>query len=202
MSIKLIIISSPSGAGKTTICKKIIKNNKQINLSISYTTRPKRLGEKEGIDYYFVNKKKFIQLKNKNFFVETANVFDHLYGTPFINIKNASKYGLNILFDIDWQGAEKIRKKYKNSYEIIDFFILPPSKSELRIRLKKRGRDNIMEIKKRMSLAVNEIFHYKDYNFVIVNENINNTVNDILSIIKYEELLDRINKKVKSVKIF
>jgi len=198
---KIIIISSPSGAGKTTICNKIIKKNNNIKLSISYTTRPKRKNETNGVDYFFVNKKKFIQLKKQNFFIETANVFDHLYGSPYKYIEKTFRADNYILFDIDWQGAKRLRRKF-NRNDIIDIFILPPSKFELKKRLTKRGRDNNIEIKKRLSLAVSEIGHYNEYKYNIVNDNINQTVNNILKIIEYEELLYKINFKVKSIKIF
>ena len=109
---KIIIISSPSGAGKTTICNKIINKNKNIKLSISYTSRPIRKNENHGIDYFFVEKKKFIDLNNKDFFIETAKVFNYLYGSPYENIKTIFSKKKHILFDIDWQGANKIRKKF------------------------------------------------------------------------------------------
>jgi len=200
-NFKIIIISSPSGAGKTTICNKIIKKNKNINLSISYTTRPKRKGEIEGADYFFIDRKKFLKLKNANFFIETANVFGYLYGSPNIKIKNINQKRKNILFDIDWQGAKKLRKQFPKK-NIIDIFILPPSKKELKLRLIKRARENKSEINKRLSLAVQEISHYTEYKYVIINDNINKTVSNIFKIIKYEEMLFLINKKVKSLKIF
>jgi guanylate kinase len=197
---RIIIISSPSGAGKTTITKRIISKNKKIELSVSYTSRPIRKGEKNTIDYHFVEKKKFVYLKNKNFFIETAKVFDHLYGSSYVNIINAFKKGKHILFDIDWQGANKLRKQF-SKVDIIDFFILPPSKAELKKRLMVRGRENQIEIKKRLSLAVKEISHYSEYKYVLVNDNIDHTVANILKIIQYEELLLNIDRKVKSVKL-
>ncbi len=109
---KLIIISSPSGAGKTTLCKLLLKKMKNIELSISYTSRGKRLNEKNGKDYFFVSKNKFLELESKNFFIETAKNFNHYYGSPFKNVKKAKRNKKNILFDIDWKGARKIRKKY------------------------------------------------------------------------------------------
>ena len=197
---KIIIISSPSGAGKTTICNNILKKNKKIKLSISYTTRPIRKAEKNGKDYFFINNNKFIDLKKNNFFIETAKVFGHFYGSPYINIKKAFKNNHHILFDIDWQGANKLRKKFPNK-NIIDFFILPPSKKELKNRLMMRGRDNKIEIKKRLSLAVKEISHYNEYKYILVNDNINQTVLNILKIIEYEAILSKIHKKIRSVKI-
>ena len=197
---KIIIISSPSGAGKTTICNKILKNNNKIVLSLSYTTRAIKKDEKNGIDYFFIDKNKFNYLKNNNFFIETAKVFGNYYGSPYENIKNALKKNKHILFDIDWQGAKKLRKKYTKN-DIIDFFILPPSRNELKKRLMIRGRDNQFEINKRLSLAVKEISHYTEYKYILVNDTVKETVSNILKIIEYEELMSKIYKKVKSVKI-
>ncbi len=185
---KLIIISSPSGAGKTTLCKLLIKKMKNINLSISYTSRSKRLNEVDGRDYYFINKKKFKLLKKKNFFVETATNFNNLYGSPFKNITISKKRNKHILFDIDWKGARKIRKNYKKD-DIIDFFILPPSKSELKRRLVKRGRDNKKEINLRLSYAIDEMKHYSEYKYVLINEKVHKTVNELKKIIEYHELI-------------
>ncbi len=194
---KLIIISSPSGAGKTTLCKLLIKKMKNINLSISYTSRSKRLNEINGKDYFFVSKKKFEELKNKNYFIETAKNFNNLYGSPFTNIHKSNKRKQHLLFDIDWKGARKIRNHY-NKKNIIDFFILPPSKSELRRRLIKRGRDNHKEIKLRLSYAIDEMKHYNEYKYVLINENVMKTVNDIKKIIEYNELLISHNNMIKS----
>ena len=185
---KLIIISSPSGAGKTTLCKLLIKKMKNISLSISYTSRNKRLNEINGKDYFFVSKKKFENLKKKNFFIETATNFNNLYGSPIKNITLSKKNKKHILFDIDWKGARKIRKKYKQN-DIIDFFILPPSKSELKRRLIKRGRDNNKEINLRLSYAIDEMKHYNEYKYVLINEKVQNTVREIKRIIEYHELI-------------
>tara|TARA_B100000886_G_C20281112_1_gene431217 strand:+ start:123 stop:752 length:630 start_codon:yes stop_codon:yes gene_type:complete len=189
---KLIIISSPSGAGKTTLCKLLIKKMKNINLSISYTSRNKRLNEIDGKDYFFVSKEKFNILKKKNFFIETATNFNNLYGSPFRNITLSKKRKQHILFDIDWKGARKIRKNYKKD-EILDFFILPPSKTELKRRLVKRGRDNNKEINLRLSYAIDEMKHYNEYKYVLINEKVQKTVNEIKKIIEYHQLL--INQK-------
>ena len=197
INTKLIIISSPSGAGKTTLCKFLIKKMKNINLSISYTSRSKRLNEIDGKDYFFVSKKKFNNLKNKNFFIETATNFKNLYGSPFKNINISKKRKQNILFDIDWKGARKIRKNYNND-EIIDFFILPPSKSELKRRLVKRGRDNKKEINLRLSYAIEEMQHYNEYKYVLINEKVHKTVSEIKRIIEYHQLITNQKKKLKS----
>ena len=194
---KLIIISSPSGAGKTTLCKLLIKKMKNINLSISYTSRNKRLNEVDGKDYYFINKKKFQLLKKKNFFIETATNFNNLYGSPFKNITISKKRNKHILFDIDWKGARKIRKNYKKD-DIVDFFILPPSKSELKRRLVKRGRDNKKEINLRLSYAIDEMKHYNEYKYVLINEKVHKTVNEIKKIIEYHQLIMNHKKVLRS----
>ena len=194
---KLIIISSPSGAGKTTLCKLLIKKNKNINLSISYTSRSKRLNEINGKDYYFVTKENFENLKRKNYFIETAKNFNNFYGSPFKNIIESQKRNQHLLFDIDWKGARKIRKNY-NKNNIIDFFILPPSKSELKKRLIKRGTDNKKEIKLRLSYAINEMKHYNEYKYVLINENIYQTVDYIKKIIEHNQLIENQNKLIKS----
>ena len=185
---KLIIISSPSGAGKTTLCKLLIKKIKGIDLSISYTSRNKRLNEINGKDYFFVSKKKFETLKNKNYFIETAKNFNNYYGSPMRNVTQSKKRNNHLLFDIDWKGARKIRKNFKKN-DIIDIFILPPSKLELKRRLIKRGRDNNNEIKLRLSYAIEEMKHYKEYKYVLINENVHKTVNEIIKIIEFNQLM-------------
>ncbi len=199
---KLIIISSPSGAGKTTLCKLLIKKIKNISLSVSYTSRNRRLNEIEGKDYFFITEKKFLKLKNKNFFIETAKNFNNYYGSPFNNIRFANKNNKLLLFDIDWKGARKIRKYY-NKKNIIDFFILPPSKKELKNRLIKRGRDNKSDISLRLSYAIDEMKHYKEYKYVLINDKIHTTINQIKNILEYENLFDHLekhlNKKLKRI---
>ncbi len=199
---KIIIISSPSGAGKTTLCKMLLKKINNIILSISYTSRSKRLNEVDGKDYYFVSKEKFTKLEKKNYFIESCNNFNNYYGSPIKNIKKANLLNCNILFDIDWKGARKIRKKFKKS-DIIDIFILPPTVKELRKRLVKRGRDTKKEIALRLSYALEEIKHYNEYDYVLINQNIHNTLKDIIDIIKYHELIKNndklLNKKLKKL---
>tara|TARA_Y100000768_G_C23884339_1_gene636832 strand:- start:179 stop:811 length:633 start_codon:yes stop_codon:yes gene_type:complete len=199
---KLIIISSPSGAGKTTLCKLLLKKMKNISLSISFTSRNKRLNEQDGKDYYFVSKDKFKKLEEKKFFIETAKNFNNLYGSPFENVKRANKLNEHLLFDIDWKGARKIRKIYKKN-QIIDFFILPPSRSELKKRLIKRGRDNSREINLRLSYAIKEMKHYNEYKYVLINKNVYNTVNEIKKIIEYQDLINKnkiiLNKNLERI---
>ena len=180
---KLIIISSPSGAGKTTLCKLLLKKMNNISLSISYTTRNKRLNEING----------------KNYFIETAKNFNNYYGSPYLNIQKANKKNNHLLFDIDWNGARKIRKNFSKK-NIIDFFILPPSKKELKNRLIKRGRDNKKEINLRLSYAYKEMLHYKEYKYVLINENVLNTVNIIKKIIEFNDLIYN-NRKILNSKL-
>ena len=194
---KIIIISSPSGAGKTTLCKLLLKKMSNIDLSISYTSRNQRLNEINGKDYFFVTKEKFNRLKYKNFFLETAINFGNNYGSPYKNLKTKRKN--NILFDIDWKGARKIRKKVEKK-DIIDFFILPPSINELKKRLVKRGRDKKDDIELRLSYAIKEISHYSEYSYVLINQNVQQTVNEIREIIKTNLIIEK-NKKLTERKI-
>ena len=191
---KIIIISSPSGAGKTTICKRLLKKIKNIEISISYTTRPKRKNEKNGKDYFFINKKDFLKFKRKRFFIETSRYIDFYYGSPYENIEKAFNNNNHILFDVDWKGAETLRKKFPKS-RIIDIFILPPNIKELRSRLIKRGRDNKKQISKRLALAESEIKRFRDYKFVLVNDDLTKTVNILVKVINNKMLLKKINYK-------
>ena len=170
---------------------------RNINLSISYTSRNQRLNEISGKDYFFVTKEKFNQLKNKNFFIETAINFGNYYGSPYKNLKTSKNK--QILFDIDWKGARKIRKNIDKN-NIIDFFILPPSIKELKKRLVKRGRDKKDDIDLRLSYAIKEISHYKEYSYVLINQNVQQTVNEIVDIINTNLIIEK-NRKLTERKI-
>ena len=191
----MLILSSPSGAGKTSICKKILEKEKNLVMSISYTTRPKRKSEKEGKDYIFVKKKKFDELQSKNFFVESALVFDHFYGTPKNFIEKNIKRGRDILFDIDWQGAQKLVDYSKN--DVVSIFILPPSNKILLERLKKRNEDSDKIVEKRMSKAKSEISHWIEYDYVIINKDIKKSAEEVLTILNAER-----KKRVRQKFIF
>ena len=193
---KVIIISSPSGAGKTTLCKMLLKKMKNLSLSISYTSRNKRLNETNGKDYIFINKDKFLELKKNNYFIETAKNFNNYYGSPNKNLVNASRNNNNLLFDIDWKGARKIRKKFNKS-NIIDFFILPPSVKELKARLTKRGRDKKKEIDLRLAYALKEMKHYNEYKYILINQNIHKTANEIVKIIDYNLFIENNSNLLK-----
>ena len=181
----MLVLSSPSGACKTTISKEILKKD-DIIMSISYTTRKIRKNEKEGKDYYFTSKERFKKLVNKNFFLEYAKVFDNFYGTPANYVENMLSKGKDILFDIDWQGTQQLKKSKKN--DLVTIFILPPSKKELQKRLVKRDLDQNSEINKRMFKASSEISHYNEYEYIILNENLEKSVKDVISILKSERL--------------
>ena len=179
----LIIISSPSGAGKTTIAKKLISENLNIELSVSLTTRTPRNGEIDGIDYKFVSKDLFKKKIKKKLFLEHAKVFDNLYGTLKSEVMIKLNKGKNILLDIDWQGARQVRKKLNN--HALSIFILPPSLNELQQRLKKR-ENNLSFVKNRMSKAKKEIMHWNEYDYVVINKNLNNCIKAIKNIIYTE----------------
>ncbi|MBL6665270.1 MAG: guanylate kinase [Rickettsiales bacterium] len=183
----LIILSSPSGAGKSTLCSMIVKDDPLIKLSISATTRPKRDKEIHGQDYHFVTKEEFAEMKSNNDFLEDAKVFDNYYGTPKSLVDQSLKNGHCIVFDIDWQGARKIKEKYQ-SEEIVSIFILPPSIQELERRLKARAQDPEEIMQKRMDEAKSEISHYDEYDFVLINDDLNNTYQKIKSIIETKRI--------------
>ena len=180
----MLVLSSPSGAGKTTICKEVLKKNKDLKMSISFTTRPKRKSEVDGKDYFFISEKKFKELQAKGFFIENAKVFDHLYGTPKNFVEENLIKGVDVLFDIDWQGAQKLSNFSKT--DIVSVFILPPSNSILKERLKKRNEDSPEIVNKRMSKAKSEISHWIEYDYVLINEDLATCTDEIVTILKAE----------------
>ena len=182
----LLVISSPSGTGKTTICKKLLEYDNNIHLSVSVTTRKKRKNEVEGIDYYFRSKKDFLNLKSQNSFIENAFVFENYYGTLKSEVLEKLENGIDVLIDIDWQGTRQITQAMKGN--LIKIFLLPPSIDELKKRLSKRNSDSIKEINFRMSRALKEIKHFDEYDYVLVNDNLDNTFQKIVKIIELERL--------------
>ena len=182
----LLVISSPSGTGKTTICKKLLEYDKNIHLSVSVTTRKKRKNEVEGIDYYFRSKKDFLNLKSKNSFIENALVFENYYGTLKSEVLEQLENGIDVLIDIDWQGTRQITKEMKGN--LVKIFLLPPSIHELKKRLSIRNSDSTKEINFRMSKALKEIKHYDEYDYVLVNNNLDDTFQQILKILEAERL--------------
>ena len=180
----MIILPSPSGAGKTTLVK-LISKNKSLIVSVSHTTRKPRPNEIDGVDYYFVNERTFEDLIKKNEFLEYANVFNNFYGTSKKKITQKLEEGKNILFDIDWQGAEQI--KLRNlKYKIISIFILPPSKDVLRKRLSNRDMKDKLIVEERMKRFDKDILHWKNYDFVVINDDLNKCYEEIIKILDSE----------------
>ncbi len=179
----LIIISSPSGAGKSTLCKMTIQNDPLIKLSISATTRPQRPQETHGQHYNFVSQSDFDSMVAKDEFLEQAKVFEHNYGTPKKLIEDELKNGNCVLFDIDWQGARQIKEKF-DADSVVSIFILPPSLQELERRLRGRAQDPENIVQGRMKKAQDEISHFSEYDFVLINDDLNSTYQKIRSIIE------------------
>ena len=188
MSLKkrgaMIILSSPSGAGKTTLVKLISKNKKYFT-SVSHTSRTPRLNEIDGIDYFFIDKTQFQNLINKNEFLEFAEVFKNYYGTSKKNIIDKLDKGINVLFDIDWQGTEQIIKR-KLNYKLISIFILPPSKKVLYERLSSRDMKDKLIVEERMKQFDKDILHWKNYTYVVVNDDLKNCYEKIINILDAE----------------
>ncbi len=182
----VLIISSPSGAGKTTICKKLIEEVNNLNLSVSVTTRLKRSDEVDGKDYFFRSDKEFDDMVKQEKFLEHAKVFDHSYGTLKSEIDTKIINGINVIVDIDWQGTRQIEQHIPD--DIVKIFILPPSIKELEKRLGTRATESQDSFKKRMSEARKEISHYTEYDFIIINEDIQESVNKIKTILHSESL--------------
>jgi len=180
----MIVLSSPSGAGKTTLTKLLSKNNNYL-ISVSYTTRKPRINEVDAKDYYFVNEDKFKSLIKNNEFLEYAKVFNHLYGTSKSQVINNLEKGKNVILDIDWQGAKQIKEK-KLKYELITFFVLPPSKKVLFERLSNRDMRDKLIVEERMRQFNMDVLHWKDYNYVVINDNLENCYNEVNNLIKSE----------------
>ncbi len=182
----VLVISSPSGAGKTTICKKLINEVQGVKLSISVTTRKKRNNEIDGKDYFFKNSIEFSKMSKNNEFLETANVFGFSYGTLKKQVLSDIQKGMDVILDIDWQGTRQIEKHIPN--DIVKVFILPPSINELENRLGKRASEDKENFKKRMSEARKEISHYDEYDFVVINDDIEQAFNSVKTILFSERL--------------
>ena len=187
----LIIISSPSGTGKTTICKKIINRDKRIKLSVSHTTRSPRDNEMNGVDYFFVSNDEFDSKILDQSFLEYAKVFGNFYGTSKNNVEDLLSKDFDVLFDIDWQGAAQILKS--NLAKIVTIFLVPPSKEVVLERLEERSNetgDNYNAVQKRMSEYENEMSHANEYDHIVVNDNIEECADKVLNIIENERILD------------
>ena len=181
---QLFIISAPSGAGKTSLIKRLLTEVDNINVSISHTTRSQRQGEVSGKDYFFISKQQFIEMQAKNAFLEDAQVFDNYYGTAQQTVSDALAKGKDVILEIDWQGAEQVRKMLNN----ISIFILPPSRQELENRLTQRGQDSADIIEQRMQQATSEMSHYHQYDYIVVNNDFELALSQLKAIISSQRL--------------
>jgi len=177
----MLILSSPSGAGKTTLVR-LLSKNRDFHISISHTTRKPRINEIQDEDYHFVDNDKFENLIKKDEFLEYAKVFNHFYGTTKTPVINNLKNGKNVIFDIDWQGAEQIKNK-KLEYKLITFFVLPPSKKVLFNRLSNRDMKDKLIVEERMKVFDKDIQHWKNYDYVVINDNLQDCFNQICNLI-------------------
>jgi guanylate kinase len=182
----LIVLSSPSGAGKSTISRMLLDTDREVTMSVSATTRPMRPGEKDGVDYHFVDGKEFDRMVGANQFVEWAPVFGFHYGTPKAPVKAALREGRDILFDIDWQGTQQLEAAMGE--DLVSIFLLPPSMAELERRLRARATDTEAVISDRMSRASAEISHWPEYEYVLVNRDTEECLSDVQAIVAAERL--------------
>ena len=180
----MVILSSPSGAGKTTLVK-LLSKNKNFKVSISHTTRKPRVNEIPNQDYYFINQEKFQSLINNEEFLEYAKVFNHFYGTTRTPIIEKLEKGENVVFDIDWQGADQIKNK-KLNYKLITFFVLPPSKKVLFDRLSNRDMKDKLIVEERMKEFSRDVLHWINYDYVVINDNLENCHSKIINLINAE----------------
>ena len=182
----MLVLSSPSGAGKTTISRELLARDASLWMSVSYTTRPRRPGEVEGRDYHFTTPQKFNLMLNKQEFLEHAKVFDHYYGTPRQPVEEALAAGRDVVFDIDWQGTQQLRQEAGE--DVVSVFILPPSTAELERRLQSRARDPKDVVAKRMAKVVDETSHWAEYDYILINHDVEDSVAKIQAILAAERL--------------
>ena len=185
----LMIISSPSGAGKTSLCDRLLAEDAQLSMSVSATTREPRPGEVDGRDYHFVSEARFQALVEEGHFLEYATVFGHRYGTPHAPVEAMLSQGRDVLFDIDWQGTQQIRDRIEK--DVVAVFILPPSMATLEQRLTSRGKDSADTISRRMAKAADEISHWPEYDYVLINEAFDNCLAQLKHILAAERLKRR-----------
>ena len=182
----MLVLSSPSGAGKSTLSKQLLRSDSNIAMSISVTTRPKRKNEVDGVDYIFVTAERFEDMVREDAFLEHATVFGNRYGTPRQAVEKMLTDGRDVLFDIDWQGAQELTQKAKD--DLVKVFILPPSRAELERRLRERAEDPPEIVARRMAQANNEISHWAEYDYVIVNDVAERALGQLEAIVEAERL--------------
>jgi guanylate kinase len=182
----MLVLSSPSGAGKTTLSRKLIDEDKGVTLSVSVTTRKMRPGERDGSDYHFIDRNQFDAMVEKGELLEWAEVFDNYYGTPGKPVMDSLATGRDVLFDIDWQGTQQLRDKACG--DLVSVFVLPPSIPELERRLRERAQDDYEIINRRMAKAADEMSHWAEYDYVVINRDIHQAFNDVRAILSAERL--------------
>ncbi len=182
----MLVLSSPSGAGKTTLSRQLLENDSHIQLSVSCTTRDRRPGETGGVDYHFIDSATFREMIERDEFLEHARVFDHYYGTPALPVAEALGEGRDVLFDIDWQGTQQLKEKGRT--DLVTVFILPPSTRDLERRLVSRAQDSPDVVAKRMAKAADEMSHWAEYDYVIINRDIATSLMQLKSILTAERL--------------
>ena len=185
----MMVLSSPSGAGKTTLSRRLLDEDSEISLSISVTTRAPRKGEVDGRDYSFIDATEFNLMVNRDLLLEHAKVFGNYYGTPRLPVENTLAQGRDVLFDIDWQGTQQLAEKARD--DLVSVFILPPTWHELERRLSSRAQDDAAEINRRMAKASDEMSHWAEYDYVIVNRDLDQSVEAVRSILLSERLRRR-----------
>jgi guanylate kinase len=191
----MLVLSSPSGAGKTTLSRRLLEEDKNISLSISATTRPRRPNEVHGRDYFFLTPEKFDKWLSQGEFLEHATVFGHRYGTPENPVGGALLSGQDVLFDIDWQGTQQLKEKMRD--DLVTVFILPPTHVELERRLKNRAEDPEEVVATRMAKATDEISHWQEYDYVIVNDDVEIALQKIKTILHAERL-----KRIRQIGLY
>jgi guanylate kinase len=182
----MLVLSSPSGAGKTSIARALLKADSNLVSSVSATTRAARPGETEGIDYYFVTVPQFDKMKSASEFLENARVFDNFYGTPRAHVEKQLAAGKDVLFDIDWQGTQQLRENARD--DLVSIFILPPSLDELERRLRGRAQDPDDVVRKRMARASDEMSHWPEYDYIVVNRDIDESISQVQTILAAERM--------------
>ena len=182
----MLVLSSPSGAGKSSIARALLKADSNLVSSVSWTTRAPRPGETEGIDYYFVTVQQFEKMKSASEFLENARVFDNFYGTPRAHVEKKLSAGKDVLFDIDWQGTQQLRENARD--DLVSIFIFPPSLDELERRLRGRAQDPDDVVRKRMARASDEMSHWPEYDYIVVNRDIDKSISQVQTILAAERM--------------